>query len=94
MQASNMKSTLTHAWVSATGLLAADIPKQHKARTKQLCPIASCNTHKLLLSAGVEGQVRRDIVDLAVEGSPCIISLVVHAQHGWGYARKRRHSTL
>jgi len=81
MQASNMKSTLTHAWVSAAGLLAANIPKHHKARTKQLGPVASCNTHELLLSTGVKGQVRCDIVDLPVEGSPCIIRLVVLAQH-------------
>jgi hypothetical protein len=51
------------------------------ARTKKLCPVTSCDTHELLLSAGVESQVRRDIINLAVERSPCVITLVVCTQH-------------
>ena len=50
-------------------------------RTKKLCSVTSCNTHELLLSAGVESQVRRDIINLAVECGPRVIALVMYAQH-------------
>ena len=63
-------------------------------RTKQLCPITSCDTHELLLSARVESQVWRDVVDLAMERGPCVITLIVRAQHRRGYACQGRHSAL
>jgi hypothetical protein len=47
--------------------------------TEKLRPIATCNTHELLLSTRMEGQVRRDIVDLAIDRRPGIIALVVQS---------------
>ena len=63
-------------------------------RTKQLCPITSCHTHELLLSARVESQVGRDVIDLAMERGPCVIALIVRAQHRRGYTCQGRHSAL
>jgi hypothetical protein len=63
-------------------------------RTEKPCPITTCDTHELLLSAGVEGEVRRDVINLAVERGPCVITLVMCAQHRRGYARQGRHSAL
>lgn len=63
-------------------------------RTKQRCPITTCDTHELLLSARVESEVWRDVINLAMERGPCVITLVVCAQHRRGYACQGRHSAL
>jgi hypothetical protein len=62
--------------------------------TKKLCPVASRNTHEFLLSARMEIQVRRDIVDLAIERRPRIITFIVQAQYRRGYACQGRRTTL
>jgi hypothetical protein len=52
------------------------ILEKANVHTKKLCPVASRNTHQLL-STWMEIQVGRDIVDLAVERRPCVITFIV-----------------
>ncbi len=49
--------------------------------TKQLRPIPACNAHKFLLASGMVWQVMREIVHLAAERGPCVLSGPVFLEH-------------
>ena len=84
-----------HAWVNAgphagkimsiTEVVTAEIALVVAERlTKQLRPIPACNAHELPLAPGVIRQVVREVVHLAVERGPCVISCPVLLEHRRG----------
>jgi hypothetical protein len=56
--------------------------------TEEICPIASGHAKELLLATRMIGKVRSDVVHLAVEGRPAVITSAMLLQLGGGDAEK------
>ena len=61
--------------MSGSTLLVSDVaPLQTHLLTEQLCPVSPCHPHQLVLSTRVKGDIWGDVVDLAIENRPGVLT--------------------